>query len=64
MSKKKESGNAVPVEKHLDQLRAMLEEAEIDFDEGSDNGITPFVELNSMKFQFSDDGSLLEVEND
>ena len=62
MSKK--DSDAVPVEKHFDQLRAMFEEAEIDFEEGSDNGITPFIEFNDCKFQFNDDGSLLEIEND
>ena len=62
MSKK--DSNAVPVEKHYDQFRSMLEEAEIDFDEGSDNGITPFIEMDGIKFQFNDDGSLLEIEND
>lgn len=62
MSKKQ--SDSVPVEKHLDQIKAMFEEAEIDFWEGSDNGVTPFIEFSDCKFQFNDDGSLLEIEND
>lgn len=60
----KRNSEAVPTEKHMDQIIAMFEEAEIDFFQGSDNGATPFIEFGDVKFQFGDDGSLLEIEND
>lgn len=46
-----------------DDIERILEEAEIDFEVTSDNGITSIVELeNGVRFHFDDWGKLTEVE--
>lgn len=46
-----------------ENIERILEEAEIDFELTSDNGITAIIELeNGIKFHFDDLGKLTEVE--
>lgn len=50
----------------LEQLRAMLERAEIDFVEDSPNGITPDISLpfHGIIFKFNDDSELETIINE
>ena len=62
MSKK--NGDAIPVIKHYDQMVAMFEEAEIDFDEGVDSDSIQSIDMQGTIFEFDETGSLMGVRND
>ena len=64
MSSGKKEGDSVPVTEQYQQLKVMLEEAEIDFDEGSNCDMGSFIDINGLVFQFEENGSLMEVVND
>lgn len=48
--------------KDFDSIQRALENAEIEFEHGSDNGITSKLTTDKVVFQFGDDGSLIDLE--
>ena len=51
---------AIAVTKNYEQLKVMLEEAEIEFEEGEFEG-NQCIDLSDLVFHFADDGSLLKL---
>lgn len=62
---KKQSSDAVPVTRHLDQLRNMLEEAEIEFEEGAtaDRSFSDYIQVETLMFLFDGEGSLVQMDD-
>jgi len=48
--------------KDFDSIERALENAEIEYEQGSDNGITAKLVTDNVTFQFNDDGSLMSIE--
>ena len=47
---------------HIEAFKIMLESAEIDYEEGSDED-SPYLEINNMRFRFGSEDELLSVED-
>ena len=61
----KKDSEATPTEKHYDQLRAMFEEAEIDFEEGENPLDGSYIDIpHVMVFNFDSEGALTGVNHD
>ena len=65
MIKDKEDSQ-VPVTKHLEQFRAMLEEAEVEFEEGATAGqeFGDYIQVRDTIFIFDDEGSLVDIDTE
>ena len=58
------SENQIKMPKDFEAIKTILENAEIDFEEGSSNGITFHYELaNGVVFHFGDNGELTHINN-
>ena len=60
MSKQNEV--SVPVNKHLDQITVMLEDAELDYEEGFSEGGRSYIEIKGVRLYFGSESELVNVE--